>query len=90
MNSRNIIRNLTNEECLELIIKGKAEKIECFRMGVLYNPYTNKYIPVDSRDIIKYKDLYYVRDRNMDYEIMQNDKVYHKDGTKETCFFKQP
>ena len=70
MNQRNVVRSLTNIEGLELIMKDKAEHL-----------YTSLY-PYDTREVIKYKDLYYIRDKNMNYELMQNHTLYHKDGTK--------
>jgi len=68
MNRRTIVRNLTNEQSLELIIKGKAEAIK-----------TSDW---ETREVVKYKTLYYIRDKNMNYELMQNLTLYHKDGTK--------
>jgi len=70
MNQRNIVRSLTNIEGLELIMKDKAEHL-----------YTSLY-PWDRREVIKYKTQYYIRDKNMNYELMQNITLYHKDGTK--------
>ena len=70
MNRRTIVRNLTNEQSLELIIKGKAEAI-----------HTSLY-PYDTREVIKYKTIYYIRDKNMNYELMHNLVLYHKDGDK--------
>jgi hypothetical protein len=51
-----------------------------YRNGKLYIPRLNKYIGVDTRDLVKFKDFYYIRNRDMDYVRMELNYAYGEDG----------
>lgn len=86
---------LTNEEAYYLVSKGKAYALETSLKNIYKYELIPKWkgeerpcgkpiiynYSIDTREVIYFKKDYYVRDRNMDYIRMENNKAYGKDGS---------
>jgi hypothetical protein len=81
-------RTISNEEGLELVLNGRAQAIPTSLSGVssysLYHGHVNQQYSysIDSRELIKFNGMYFVRDRYMDYEQMHFGVAYGKDGSR--------